>query len=57
MFLILFVSNIRSNSLSKQKYFSVEDKLSPVLKHGFLRSEKDVNKFQNFMVYECWCVL
>ena len=43
----------------KQNYFLVEDKLLLVLKHGFLRSEENVNldKFQHFMVYEWWCVL
>ena len=32
--------NTGSDSFSKTEIFSVEDKLSPVLKHGFLRSEE-----------------
>ena len=43
----------------KQKYESLKDNLSPVLKHGFLRSEENVNlnKFQHLMVYEYWCAV
>ena len=35
--------NVESDLSQKEKYFSVEDKLLPVLKHGFLRSEENVN--------------
>ena len=31
------------DQILSQKHFSVEDKLFPVLKHGFLRSEENVN--------------
>ena len=43
----------------KQKYYLVGDKLLPVIKHGSLRSEENVNlnDFQHVMVYECWHVL
>ena len=45
--------------ISKKKYYLVGDKLLSVIKHGFLRSEENVNlnDFQCLMVYECSCVL
>ena len=57
MFLNLFVSVKYLMLSQKQKYYLEGDKLLPVIKDGFLRSEENVhlNDFQNLMVYECWC--
>ena len=43
--------------ISKTELNLLGDKLSPVIKHGFLRSEENVNlnMFQHLMVYESWC--
>ena len=50
---------IALNVLKNRKIFGLGDKLLPVFKHGFLRSEENINlnNFQHMMVYECWCVL
>ena len=40
----------------EQNKFWLGDKLLPSFKHGFLRSEENVNlnNFQPLMVYDCW---
>ena len=63
MLVILFVSIYKLKKVQflsqKQKYFSVEDRLLPGHKHGFLRPEENINlnEFQHFMAYGCWCIL
>ena len=45
--------NVAFDIISKRKYYLVGDKLLPVIKHGFLRCEENVNlnDFQHLMVY------
>ena len=51
--------NVVFGIISKTEIFLVGDKLLSVIKHGFPRSEENVNlhDFQHLMVYECLCVL
>ena len=54
-----FLYNIALKFLKNRTNFGLGDNLLPVFKHGFLKSEENVNlnNFQHKMAYECWCFL